>query len=54
MEFNCNSMSKIIVLSVSIKFEELARENIGFEAVDNDYQKIHYSLVLEIVNSILI
>ena len=37
MEFNCNSMSTIIVLIVSIKFEELTRKiNIGFETVDDD------------------
>ena len=37
MEFNYNSMSTIIVLIVSIKFEELTRKNIGFETVDDEY-----------------
>ena len=37
VEFNCNSMSAIIVLVVSIKFEELTRKNIGFETVDDEY-----------------
>ena len=36
VEFNCNSMSTIIILIVSIKFEELIRkENIGFETENN-------------------
>ena len=30
VEFNCNSMSKIIVLIVSIKFEELTRKKYWF------------------------
>ena len=38
VEFNCNSMSTLIVLIVSIKFEELTRKkNIGFETVDGEY-----------------
>ena len=37
VEFDCNSMSTIIVLIVSIKFEELTRNNIGFETVDDEY-----------------
>ena len=38
VEFNCNTMSTIIVLIVSIKFEELTRKNIiGFETVDDEY-----------------
>ena len=37
MEFNCNSMSTIIVLIVSFKFEELTRKNIGFETIDDEY-----------------
>ena len=37
VEFNCNSMSTIIVLIVYIKFEELTRKNIGFEIVDDEY-----------------
>ena len=48
-------MSTIIVLIVSIKFEELTRKkNIGFETVDDEYQKFHSSLVLEIINCILV
>ena len=31
VEFNCNCMSKIIVLNVSIKFEELTRKSIGLK-----------------------
>ena len=39
VEFNCNFMSTIIVLIVSIKFEELTRKNnIGFETM-NEYKK---------------
>ena len=54
VEFNCNFMSTIIVLIVSIKFEELTRKNnIGFETM-NEYKKIHYFLVLEIINCILV
>ena len=49
VEFNCHSMSTIIVLVVSIKFEELTSKNIGFEIVDDEYQKLHSSLVLEII-----
>ena len=30
-------MSTIIVLIVSIEFEELTRKNIGFETVDDEY-----------------
>ena len=41
VELNCNSMSTIIVLIVvlivSIKFEELSRKNIGFETVYGEY-----------------
>ena len=38
VEFSCNSMSIIIVLIVSIKFEELTRKkNIGFGTVDDEY-----------------
>ena len=38
VESNCNSMSTIIVLFVSIKFEELTRKKIiGFETVDDEY-----------------
>ena len=38
VEFNFNSMSTIIVLIVSIKFEELTRKKyIGFETVDDQY-----------------
>ena len=37
VEFSCNSMSTIIVLIVSIKFEELTQKNIGFEPVDDEY-----------------
>ena len=38
VEFSCNSMSTIIVLIVSIEFEELTRKkNIGFETVDDEY-----------------
>ena len=38
VEFSCNSMSTIIVLTVSIKYEELTRKkNIGFETVDDEY-----------------
>ena len=38
VEFNCNSMSTIIVLIVSIKFDALTRKKvIGFETVDNKY-----------------
>ena len=37
VEFNCNSMNTIIVLIVSIKFEELTRKIIGFETVNDDY-----------------
>ena len=37
VEFNCNSMSTIIVLIVFIKFEDLTRKNIGFETVDDGY-----------------
>ena len=48
-------MSTIIVLIVSIKFEGLTRKkNIGFETVDDEYQKLHSSLVLEIINCILV
>ena len=44
-------MSIIIVLIVSIKIEDLARKkNIGFETVDDEYKKLHSSLVLEIIN----
>ena len=40
MEFNCNSMSTIIVIIVSIKFEELTwKKIIGFETVDDEYEK---------------
>ena len=52
MELNCNSMNDIIVLIVSIKFEELTRFFFfGFETVD---EKLHSSLVLEIINCILV
>ena len=37
VEFNCNSMNTIIVLLVSIKFEDLTRKNIGFETIDDEY-----------------
>ena len=38
MEFNCNSMSTIIVLIVSIKFEKLTRKKvIDNETVDDEY-----------------
>ena len=37
VNFNCNSMSTIIVLIVSIKFEMLTRKIIGFETVDDEY-----------------
>ena len=38
LEFNCNCISTIIVLIVSIKFEELTRKKfIGFETVDDKY-----------------
>ena len=38
VEFNCNSMSTIIILLVFIKFEELTRKKIiGFETVDDEY-----------------
>ena len=38
-EFSCNSMSTIIVLIVSTKFEELTKKkkNIGFETIDDEY-----------------
>ena len=53
--FNCNSMITIIVLIVSIKFEELTRKkNIGFETVDDEYLKLRSSLVVEIINCILV
>ena len=43
-------MSTIIVLIVSIKFEELTRKKYtGFETVDDEYLKLHSSLVLEII-----
>ena len=35
VESNCNSLSTIIVLIVSIKFEELTRKKIGFETADD-------------------
>ena len=55
VEFSCNSMNTIIVLIVSIKFEELTRKKIiCFATVDDEYQKLHFSLVLEIVNRILV
>ena len=48
-------MSTVIVLIVSIKFEELTRKkNIGFGTVDEEYLKLHSSLVLEIINRILV
>ena len=48
-------MSTVIVLVVSIKFEELTRKkNIDFGTVDDEYQKLHSSLVLEIINCILV
>ena len=34
---NSNSKSTMIVLIVSIKFEELTRKNIGSETVDEEY-----------------
>ena len=34
MEFKCNSMNTVIVLIVSIKFEELTRKDIGFETLN--------------------
>ena len=53
MEFSCNSMSTIIVLIVSIKIDELSRNFfIGFETVDDE--KLHFSLVLERINRILV
>ena len=39
LEFTCNSMSTIIVLIVSIKFEELTRKKNGFEIVDDENEK---------------
>ena len=33
----------MIVLIVSIKFEELTRKIIGFETVDEEYKKLHSS-----------
>ena len=48
-------MSTIIVLIIYIKFEELSRKkNIGFETVDDEYQKLHFSFVLERINRILV
>ena len=37
VEFNCNSMSTIIVLIVSLKLEEFTRKKNGFETVDGEY-----------------
>ena len=38
VKFNCNSISTIIVLIVSIKFEEMTRKKIiGFETVNDEY-----------------
>ena len=37
VEFNCDSMSTIIVFIVSIKFEELTRKNVDFETIDDEY-----------------
>ena len=39
MKFNCNSVSTIIVLIVSIKFEELTGKINSFETVDDEYYK---------------
>ena len=47
-------MSTIFFLIVFIKFEELTRKNIGFTTVDDEYQKLHSCLVLEIINCILV
>ena len=47
-------MSTIIFLIVFIIFEELTRKNIGFTTVDDEYQKLHSCLVLEIINCILV
>ena len=47
-------MSTIIVLIVSIKFEELTRKKNSFETVDDKYKKLQFSLVLEIINRILV
>ena len=42
-------MSSIIVLIVSIKFEELTRKDIGFETVDEEYYKLHSFLMINCI-----
>ena len=52
VEFNCNSMSTIIVNCIQIRRVD-QKKSVGFETVDDKYQKLHSSLVLEINNCIL-